>query len=162
MRIFITAAIGLLIVGAASQRSVCAEDRRNEKDKCTMLYTDGEARSLIKAAEKAVPAGKFLPKNAVLKALGIDPKRLCNRQVHQYNLGYLVRWQLSESFDVTWGAAVQDPTPLERDDRKIAHVRIIKRSELFPPMVDEKRPQAPAKVEAKDNAAPTLKSVTPR
>ena len=149
MKTIIIALITLCTVLGSGQPKATAGDRTNERNKCTILYTDEQASRLVHAAEKAVPAGKFLAKNSVLKALGIDPKRLCNRQVHQFNLGYFERWHLSKTYDLTWGAAVQDPTPLERDDRKIFHVRIIKRSELFPPMVDEKQSEAPAKAQAK-------------
>jgi hypothetical protein len=158
MRTIVIASVVLCVVLASGKRRVTAKEQGDTKDKCAMLYTDEDARRLIQAAEKAVPAGRFLAKNSVLKALSIDPSRLCNRRVHQFNLGYVESWQLSKSFDLTWGAAVQDPTPLERDDRKIFHVRILKRSErpnalLIPQDVEARRPGAPAETEVKPKPA---------
>jgi len=94
---------------------------------CSNLYTDAEARGLVRRAQDAVPIGTLRRKDAVLDALGIDPSRLCNRRVVQFNLGYVEAWQISDAFDIRWAAGVQDRTPLERKDRKIFHVRVVPR-----------------------------------
>jgi hypothetical protein len=149
MRIIIAmVAVLLVIVGAIHGRAF-AEDRSGQNDQCGSLYTDEEAKGLIHPAEKAIPAGKALAKKAVLNKLGIDLKRLCNRQVQQFNLGYVERWRLSQLFDLVWSAAVQDPTPLERDDRRIFHVRVIKHSDPLPPREDANKAESQAKGAAK-------------
>jgi hypothetical protein len=94
---------------------------------CSNLYTDAEARGLIRRAKDAVPTGTLRRKDAVLYALGIDSSRLCNRRVVQFNLGYVEAWQMSGGFDIRWAAGVQDRTPLERKDRKTFHVRVAPR-----------------------------------
>ena len=105
---------------------------------CPNLYTDGEARELILPARRAVPTGKFRRKDVVLKALSVDPARLCNRRVVQMNLGYVEVWQVSNGFDLIWSAAVRDRRPLEATDHKIFEVRVVPR-ETAPP--GDVRPQ---------------------
>ena len=88
------------------------------------MYSDEEAARLVERAASVVSVGKTRPKRDVFRVLQIDPSRLRDRRVVQINLGVMETYQLSESFDLTWAAAVQDPTPLDRDDRKVFGVRV--------------------------------------
>ena len=94
---------------------------------CSNLYTDAEAQDLVRRAKEAVPTGRLRQKGAVLKALGVEPTRLCNRRVVQFDLGYVEAWQLSSGFDIRWAAGVQDRTPVDSNQRKIFHVRVVPR-----------------------------------
>ena len=93
------------------------------------LYSDEEAKALIKQAGAVVPVGESRSKKKVLAALAIDPRRLAGRRVVHDFLVSIETWQLSEGFDLTWMAAAQDPTPLDRDNREIYGVRVLPRSE---------------------------------
>ena len=88
------------------------------------LYTDVEAAALVERAKTVVPVGKTSPKRDVLRTLQIDPRRLCDYRVVRSNLSQIVIYQLSESFDLTWAAAEQDPTPIDSGDRQIFGVRV--------------------------------------
>jgi hypothetical protein len=71
-----------------------------------------------------VPVGKTLPKRDVLRTLQIDPRRLRDYRVIRSNLSQIVIYQLSESFDLTWATAEQDPMPIDSDDRQVFGVRV--------------------------------------
>jgi hypothetical protein len=113
-----------------------AEETVKDGTKCTALYSDEEAVALTSAAIESVPPGRLLSRVVVLKRLGLDPQRLCNRRVHPYNMSYFERWQISKTFDLTWAVPAGNPGILEMEDRKIFYVRILNSSELFPPRED--------------------------
>jgi hypothetical protein len=94
---------------------------------CANLYTDGEARDLALRAKDAVPLGTVRRKDAVLKALGVEPARLCHQRVVRFNLGVIESWQISGGFDIRWASDARNRTPLDRRDRKIFHVRVVPR-----------------------------------
>lgn len=126
------AVFGFLAVGAADERP--SQSRTGSLAvQCGDLYSDEEARSLVEPAGKAVPKGRAFRRDGVLKALGIDPARLCNRRVLRINLGYIESWQMSPSFDFRWAGDVRSLTPPNRDNRRIYHVRVVPRAS---PLVD--------------------------
>jgi hypothetical protein len=92
---------------------------------CADLYTDREAQDLAPRAKDAVPTGTFRRKDAVFKALGIEPTRLCHHRVARFNLGVIESWQMSGGFDIRWASDARNRTPLDRMDRKIFHVRVV-------------------------------------
>ena len=115
---------------------VAAEETVKEKGDCTALYADEEAVALMDAAILSVPPAHTLSRPIVLKRLGLDPRRLCNRRVYPQNMSYLERWQISKTFDLTWAVPVGNPRVLEQEDRKVFYVRILRISELFPSRED--------------------------
>jgi hypothetical protein len=94
---------------------------------CEHLYTDNEARALTKRAEATVPKAQFRRKPLVLKSLGIDIHRLCNRRFQQINLGATEAWQMAPNYDLTWWADGPDRVPLDSDNALIHNVRIVHR-----------------------------------
>jgi hypothetical protein len=88
------------------------------------LYADEEAAALVAPAKTVVPVGKTLPKRDVLRTLQVDPRRLRDYRVIRSNLSQIVIYQLSETFDLTWATAEQDPMPIDSDDRQVFGVRV--------------------------------------
>ena len=121
------AAVMALVALGLLRSTVGADHRSRLPDTCSHLYTDDEARSLIQSAEAAVPKGEFQRKPLVLKSLGIDIHRLCNRRFQELNLGATEAWQMSPNYDLTWWAAGPDRVPLDSDNAMIHHVRIVHR-----------------------------------
>jgi hypothetical protein len=119
------AALGLAL--ALLRTDVQARDPILAPDTCGRLYTDDQARRLIESAEAAVPKGQFRRKPDVLKSLGIDIRRLCNRRFQRMNLGATEAWQMSPNYDLTWWAAGPDRVPLDSETAKIHHVRVVQR-----------------------------------
>jgi hypothetical protein len=107
-----------------------------QKTDCTAFYTDDEAVALTDAAILSVPPARLESLPIVLKRLGLDQRRLCNRRLQQENMSYVERWQISKNFDIMWAMPAGDRRVLEREDRKVFFVRILKISELFPPRED--------------------------
>jgi hypothetical protein len=130
----------LLFLGGGA-RKVLAQDQAEGIGQCSKLYTDDEARQFGDPARRAVPRGRFTRKAVVLKKLGIDPNRLCNRRHSGANLGQKICWQISPSYDLTWWQSAFDGPPLARDDRRIYSVRIMQRQQGWLgtqcPMTDE-------------------------
>ena len=114
---------------AMADDAVNTVDANSTAGECSLLYSDAEARGLMKAAEKAVPVGKNRKKSQVLNALKIDPKRLCNRRVVGLNMSFQEYWHFSKSFDLKWTALLDDGGPMEKHDRRIAWVRIAPRTQ---------------------------------
>ena len=88
------------------------------------MYSDEEAARLGERAAAVVPPGKTRTRKDVLRALQIDPRRLSEHQVEQTDLGVIETYQLSESFDLTWAPAIQDPTLLDHDGGNVLGVRV--------------------------------------
>ena len=109
----------------SARRAEVIQDRQAHTDPA--MYSDEDAARLIERAAAVVPPGKTRAKQDVFRALQIDPMRLREHRVVQVNLGLIETYQLSESFDLTWAAGVQDPTPLDREDRKVFGVRVLPR-----------------------------------
>ena len=94
------------------------------------MYSDEDAARLIERAAAVVPTGKTLAKRDVFRTLQIDPARLREHRSERSNLAVFETYQLSESFDLDWAAGTQDPIPLDRDDRRIFHVRVLPRKPI--------------------------------
>ena len=103
----LTGAILLGSPGGAFRAVVLAQPK--DAGQCSKLYTDDDAKQLVEAARKVVPRGRHpRRKDAVLKELGVDQDRLCNRRQGGANLGYKICWQVSPSFDLTWWLSAFD------------------------------------------------------
>ena len=106
---------------------VRASDSSAFGETCSHLYTDEEALARVKAAEVAVPQGQVERKPIVMQRLGIEIQRLCRRRFWGLNLGAEESWQMSPGYDLTWWAGGPDSVPLDSEDAKISHIRIVPR-----------------------------------
>jgi hypothetical protein len=116
--------------------AVAAGGTVKDKDECAALYSDEEAVALTDSAILSASPTKQVSRLVVLQRLGVDPQRLCNRRVYPMNMSHFERWQISKSFDLTWTVPVGNPKVLEKEDRRVFNVRILKISEPFPPRED--------------------------
>src|SRR5664279_1459258 len=92
MRIALPWFVGLLVL-AGGVRQAQAEERTGDSGQCGNLYSDEEAKAFGEVIKKAVPRRQFKRKDLVLKRIGVDQKRLCNRRLGGANLGYKICWQ---------------------------------------------------------------------
>ena len=142
MRIALPWFVGLLVL-AGGVRQAQAEERAGDSGQCGNLYTDDEGKALGEVIKKAAPRRQFKRKDLVLKKIGVDPKRLCNRRQGGANLGYKICWQISPSYDLTLWLSAFDGPPGERDDRRIYAVGMMQRQSgllgTWCPMTDEER-----------------------
>lgn len=106
----------------SERRATAIQDRQDRVE--SAMYSDEEAARLVERASAVVPRGKTRTREDVLRALQIDPRRLREHRVEQTDLGVIETYQLSESFDLTWAPATQDPTPLGHDGGNVLGVRV--------------------------------------
>jgi len=136
-------AITVILASPSATPVALAQGQPKDSDPCSKSYTDDEAKQLTDAARKAVRRGHPRRKDIVLKDLGVDPSRLCNRRQGGANLGYKICWQVSPSYDLTWWLSAFDGPPDDRDDRRISSVRIVQHQSGYwgtqCPMTDEER-----------------------
>ena len=66
------------------------------------LYSDADAEALVDAAARVVPNGQARPRDAVLKALGIETSRLRNQRIFAMMSVSVERWDLSPGYEVSW------------------------------------------------------------
>jgi hypothetical protein len=136
-------AITVILVSPSAMPVALAQGRPKDSGPCSKTYTDDEAKQLTDAARKVVRRGHPRRRGIVLKDLGVDPSRLCNRRQGGANLGYRICWQVSPSYDLTWWLSAFDGPPDDRDDRRISAVRIVQRRSGYwgtqCPMTDEER-----------------------
>jgi hypothetical protein len=133
----VLACVALLLIPAAGCRRAAAPDSRQDgrstvaavapTPPVTPLYSDEEAKVIGRRAPSIIPAWETRTKRAVFESLRIDPTRLRDRRVVQFNQLHFETWQLSEGFDIVWAASTRDPTPLENENRQIAGVRVERR-----------------------------------
>jgi hypothetical protein len=92
--------------------------------KVSGLYTDDEARALVRAAETVVPVGSARRRTDVFQDLHIDSERLREKRVEKIMRVATETWQLSESFDIKW---LEDPNALDDERREIYGIRVLER-----------------------------------
>jgi len=105
--------------GPKSQDGVRAEAAVPE---VSGLYSDDEARALVRVAERVVPVGSARRRIEVLQDLHLDSARLREKRVEKIMRVAKETWQLSESFDIKW---LEDPNALDDEGREIYGVRVL-------------------------------------
>jgi hypothetical protein len=91
------------------------------------LYSDQEAKNLVKAAEDVVPIGQSRSKREVFRLLNVDSRRFRDPRSYAMMNANVEKVQISENFDLTWMCAAHDKTPLESEERQIYGVRVVPR-----------------------------------
>src|SRR5689334_1185553 len=93
---------GLVLACSPVVGALAFESYPPDSGKGSRLYTDAQARRMAQSAEKLVPIGTTKPKGEVLRALGIDPRRVRNDGYHASMMIILEWWQISPHYQLQW------------------------------------------------------------